>query len=244
MKLLRMTLLSLSVPMISIAVAACGSASAPPPQTALATTPVSDPAPPVPASETSLNVGGESATTPGSHSMSQAQQGQATPPSGAATPDQSGAPAALNDDEIAAIIAASNTGEVEQARLAQSKAKDARVKKFATHMITDHTESGQKETQVMTKAGLKSEDSPVSIQLTSDSTKLVDSLKGQTGTEFDRMYIDAQVKQHQQLLDMIDHKFLPNVKSADLKGFLQTLRPKVDTHLKEAKEIQKSLPAK
>jgi putative membrane protein len=164
-------------------------------------------------------------------------------PSGGATPDQAGN-MALNDNEIAAIVAAANTGEVEQAKLAQTKAKEARVKKFAAHMISEHTDAGQKETQVMTKAGLKSEENPVSSQLTSDSTKLVESLRTQNGMEFDRMYIDAQVKQHQQLLDMIDHKFMANVKSPDLKGFLQTLRSKVETHLKEAREIQKSLPAK
>ncbi|MEO6576979.1 MAG: DUF4142 domain-containing protein, partial [Polyangiaceae bacterium] len=140
--------------MISLAVAACGSGSAPPPQTAQAATTTSgeqSPSSPELGQGPSMNIGGEGAATPESHSMSQAQQTQPmqqTPPSGATAPDQGQGSTTLNDNEIAAIVAAANTGEVEQAKLAQTRAKDARVKKFAAHMVSEHTEAGQKETQV------------------------------------------------------------------------------------------------
>lgn len=167
-----------------------------------------------------------------------AQEAQPRTPS---QPQQGQESAQLNDNEISGIVAAANKGEVEQAMLAQTKAKDARVRKFAAHMVADHTDAEKRETQLIQKAGLKNEESPVSTQLTNDSTRLMESLKTQNGPEFDRTYIDAQVKEHQQLLDMIDHKFMANVKSPELKSFLQTLRPKIEMHLRNAKEIQKSM---
>jgi predicted outer membrane protein len=51
------------------------------------------------------------------------------------------------------------------------------------------------------------------------------------------------VKAHEDTLNAIDAKLLPNVKHADLKAQLQDLRPKVEEHLKQAKDLQASLAA-
>src|SRR5205823_979184 len=117
----------------------------------------------------------------------------------------------------------------------------ARVKKFAQMMIADHGAAIAKQDDIVKKNKITPSDNATSQQLQSDVQSTMSSLKSATGGDFDHAYIDAQVKQHQTVLDTIDNKLLPNVKNADLKATIQGIRPKVEAHLKEAQDIQKSL---
>lgn len=219
MNFVRTLSLSLSLPMLAL-IAACGGSSAPrqsqPPQTTSSTI-VREPkqAPPAPAPE---------ATQPPASSS-----------------DQSQAFATLSDNEIATSIAASSMGAIELGRFAKAKAKDPRVKKLAATMISDHTDATHTQVAMMNKLSLKIQENPISMQMMNDDSAVLDALKSQTGPDFDRMYVTAVVKDQQLLLDMIDHKFIPNAKSPDLKAFLEGLRPTVEKHLKDAQAVQTSL---
>ncbi|HEU4536114.1 MAG TPA: DUF4142 domain-containing protein, partial [Polyangiaceae bacterium] len=144
---------------------------------------------------------------------------------------------------IAAVTAASHTAEIDAGKLAQTKAKDGRVKKFAAMMVSHHGDAKKKQDKLLTKEKLAPAESPVSAKVKSDSESAVASLKSATGVEFDKAYIDSQVKMHEDTLNALDTKLLPNVKHADLKAQLQEFRPKVEEHLKQAKELQTSLAA-
>ncbi|MEO6572989.1 MAG: DUF4142 domain-containing protein [Polyangiaceae bacterium] len=152
------------------------------------------------------------------------------------------APIALTDEQIAAINSAANRGEVDQAKQATEKSKNPKIKKFAAMMTTHHGDANTKATDMLRKAHITPEESPTSTSMTTESAKLVESLKPMNGPEFDRAYIDAQVKEHTAILDVLDTKMLPVVKNADLKNELTSMRAKIDGHLKEAQAIQKSLP--
>jgi putative membrane protein len=149
----------------------------------------------------------------------------------------------LSDAQIAAVTAASHTAEIDAGKLAQAKAKDGRVKKFAAMMVTHHGDAKKKQEKLLTKEKLAPAESPVSAKVKSDAESTLASLQSSTGTEFDKAYIDAQVKAHEDTLNAIDAKLLPNVKHADLKAQLQDFRPKVEEHLKQAKDLQASLAA-
>ena len=64
------------------------------------------------------------------------------------------------------------------------------------------------------------------------------------GKDFDKAYIAAQIDGHQKVLDTINGKLLPNVKNADLKAYLDEIKPRVEQHLKEAKQLQESFDSK
>jgi putative membrane protein len=164
-----------------------------------------------------------------------ASSGPAEPPAPAAAP--------LTDEQIAAVTTTANTGEVEQAKVAQKQGKDAKVKAFAAKMIAHHNQANAAQKKITDKAKITPADSDMSKQLAGDSQKLIDSWKDLKGPEFDKAYIDAQVKNHQAVLDAIDQKILPAVKNADLKKDITDFRPKVEAHLKEAQDIQKALEA-
>ena len=86
--------------------------------------------------------------------------------------------------------------------------------------------------------------SQTSTQLQTDSQNAISSLSGQTGADFDKAYIDLQVKEHQDVLNTLDQKLIPSAHNADLKKQLSDLRPKIAEHLQKAQQIQQKLGTK
>ncbi len=146
----------------------------------------------------------------------------------------------LTDEQIAAITDAANSSEIAQAKLAQTKSKDADVKRFAAMMISHHGEAKQKQA----KLKIASKESSVSTAMQVDADSTMNALKGDNGKDFDKAYITAQIDGHQKVLDTIESKLLPNVKNPDLKAYLEEIKPRVEEHLKQAKQLQESFDSK
>jgi putative membrane protein len=153
------------------------------------------------------------------------------------------APEPLTDEQIAAVTDAANTGEVEQAKLAQKKGKNARVKKFAATMIAHHGQAKQKQSKLLGKAKITPAENALSTQLTEESTRMLETLKTAEGPDFDKAYIDSQVDAHQKVLEAFDTRLIPNAQNPELKASLEEFRTKIEAHLKEAQEIQQLLAA-
>ena len=150
----------------------------------------------------------------------------------------------MTDAQIAGITEAANKGEIDQAKLALRKAKDPQVKAFAQMMIDHHGTEQKKEQQLATSLNVQPETTQTSTQLQTDSQNAISSLSSQTGADFDKAYIDLQVKEHTDVLDSIDNKLLPNAKNPQLKQALTDFRPKVADHLQRAKDLQQKLGTK
>jgi putative membrane protein len=149
----------------------------------------------------------------------------------------------LNDGTIAEIVSDANSGEIEQGRYAAQHATNARVKRFAQHMVTAHSDLGQKMSTLLKNQTITPTASEQSTKLSAGARQTMESLQSKTGADFDSAYIDAQVKGHQDLLDMLDQKLIANAQNAEFKATLQKLRPTVAAHLKDAQDIQKALGA-
>ncbi|HKO51693.1 MAG TPA: DUF4142 domain-containing protein [Polyangiaceae bacterium] len=146
----------------------------------------------------------------------------------------------LSDAQIAAITDAANSAEIAQAKIAQLKSKDAAVKSFAAMMIVHHGQAKQKQA----KLKLKTEVSGVSTAMNADAGATLDALNSDPGKDFDKIYINSQITGHQKVLDTINDKLLPNVKDAKLKAYLDEIKPKVEEHLRQAKQLQQSFDSK
>jgi putative membrane protein len=195
------------------------------------------------APETPANEAMPTATPPAPPSDSDAgaaTSSTASAPAPTASTDAKPSTPSLTDEQIAAITDAANSAEIAQAKLAETKSKNAEVKRFAAMMIKHHGEAKTKQA----KLKLQPADSPDSTALNSDASSTLESLKKDTGKDFDKAYIDAQVDGHQKVLDTINQKLLPNVKNADLKAYLDEIKPRVEDHLKQAKEIQQNFESK
>jgi putative membrane protein len=144
----------------------------------------------------------------------------------------------LNDAQIVKVMASVDSGEIAQAKVANNKAKHAQVKTFARHMVQEHTAAKQQGTQLAKKAKLVPADSTLSEDLTKSGSQTLAALKSADAASFDKLYIDGQVQQHQEVLDLLDNHLIPRATEPSLKSQLEKARTMVDAHLNKAKEIQ------
>ena len=108
-------------------------------------------------------------------------------------------------------------------------------------MVTHHTEARDKQAKLFTKASLTPSENAKSREVKDTGQKDLDTIKPLKGADFDRAYIDAQVKEHQTVLGLLDSQLLPNAQNADYKALLQEVRGRVEQHLKTAQDLQTKL---
>jgi len=147
---------------------------------------------------------------------------------------------ALTDEQIATVTSLANNSEIEQAKLARARSKDQEVLQFAGMMIAHHGEAQRKQDAL----SLGAAESTLSRDMIVEGSETLKTLKAKTGAEFDRAYMQAQVQGHQKVLDAIEGKLLPNAKRADLKAYLNEIRPRVKQHLEQAERTAATLASR
>jgi putative membrane protein len=161
----------------------------------------------------------------------------ATPKSGSSLPPT----VKLSEAQVAMITELANTAEIEQAKLAQGKAKSRDVKKFAAMMIKHHSEAKNEHAKLYKQLNLTPTQSPSATALKEDADKTLGSLRAADGSAFDIAYMNSQVDAHQKVLDSINQELLPAASNDKLVDALNKLKKTVEEHLDEAKSIQADL---
>jgi putative membrane protein len=178
-------------------------------------------------------------SSPPPQSLSDANTGNAAampqPPSAMVEPTR------LSENQIVMITQLANGGEIDQAKLAQNKAKSPAVKKLAAMMLKEHTEAQAEQAKLYRKLNLAAVQSGDANNLKDDADKTLGSLRAADGDAFDVAYVNAQVDEHQKLLDAIDKKLLPGATEQELIDGLNKMRNTVDAHLKHAQSLQAQL---
>jgi putative membrane protein len=146
--------------------------------------------------------------------------------------------AAPNDAQIAGIVVAANTVDINAGKLAEKMSRNKEVKSFAKLMVTDHTGVNKQATALVKKLNVTPEDSDTSKSLKDGGDANIAKLKGLKGKEFDKAYVDNEVTYHQAVIDALDKTLIPNAKNAELKNTLVKVRPAFVAHLDHAKHIQ------
>jgi putative membrane protein len=182
----------------------------------------------------------KSSMTPASGVADPERQPMAPPEGEGAAPAAGPAPA-LGDEQIVAITDAAHTAEIDAAKLALSKSKNARVKKFAQMMIDHHGKAKKDGAKLVTKLGLTPGESAKLNELKTDSADGKKTLDSAPADMIDKVYIDLQIADHKMVLDALDRELIPAAKNPELKRSLEEFRPKVEAHLREAEEIQAML---
>lgn len=148
---------------------------------------------------------------------------------------------APNDAQIAGIVVAANTVDINAGELARSSAQNQQVKDFAQRMVTDHTGVNKQATALVQKLKVTPEESDTSKALREAGAANIARLKGLKGAAFDTAYVGNEITYHQTVLDALDKTLIPNASNAELKGLLEKVRPAIDAHLQHAKQIQASM---
>ena len=144
----------------------------------------------------------------------------------------------LTDGQILEVTHTANIGEIDQARLALARSKDARVRSLAQMMVQDHSQADKKGMVLAKKEDLEREPSATSASLESDAESTTGTLRAEPAADFDRKYVDAQIREHQAVLDSIDQKLVLSATNAELKAYLREIRAAVASHLQHAQDVQ------
>jgi putative membrane protein len=148
---------------------------------------------------------------------------------------------AMSDAQIVAVTGAASSAEVEQGQLAAATATSPLVRAFANHMIRDHGEMLNDQSQLEQRLRIVPEPNDVTSKLMNDANQTLEQLKNRSGPDFDRAYMASQVKGHKELLNTIDTRLLPNARDPAVRDTLRDVREKMKSHLDEAREILGSI---
>ena len=152
-----------------------------------------------------------------------------------ANAQQGGAP---TDPQIVGIVGIADQIDIDYARLALSKAKDQQVKDFAHQMMIDHASVQKSVNDLSAKLNVTPADSGTSDSLKAQAQQMMQKLRGLSGKEFEKAYIDNEVAYHQRVINAIKTVLIPNARNAELKKALQGAEPLFEGHLQHAQRVQ------
>ncbi|RYY55010.1 MAG: DUF4142 domain-containing protein [Chitinophagaceae bacterium] len=148
-------------------------------------------------------------------------------------------PAAVQTDAETTdfLVKAANGGmaEVDAGQIAEGGSTNPEVKKFAVMMVSDHTGANS---QVKALAAARNVTLPAGVS--DDKKTAAADLSKKTGKDFDKEYMDMQVKDHKETITLFE-KAYDNSKDAEVKTFISNTLPKLRQHLDAAEKIQKAL---
>jgi putative membrane protein len=170
-------------------------------------------------------------------------QRDSTPPLTPAAGTRAMVPAesSLTDEQIVGVIGTANSNELQQARIAQKRARNKDVRDFARALIAHHERASNDLRALETRLGMVPQTSGPTSDLRSLNTEVVVALTEAKRVDFDRAFIAAQVGNYEEVLAAFDARLMPDAKNGELKEFLATLRPLLQSHLERALEIQAKL---
>lgn len=150
-------------------------------------------------------------------------------------PDEVAQSGQKGDSTFVTMTAQANLAEVDAGRLAVKKTSNAEVKRFAQHMIDDHTQANAELSDLAHKKGF---DLPT--QADEAHQKDAARLAGMSGADFDRSYMMMMVNDHQKAVAMFE-KYAAEASDPDVRAFAKKMLPTLQDHLKMARELSGKL---
>jgi putative membrane protein len=143
------------------------------------------------------------------------------------------------DSRFAMTAAEGGMLEVELGRLASTRAANAEVQNFAQRMVKDHTKANVELTAI---AGTKNLMLPTQEQVKAKHQALIAKLEKLQGAAFDREYMSAMVKDHDEDVPLFE-KQAKSGRDVALQGFAEKTLPTLREHQKMAKQIRDKVAA-
>src|SRR5262249_44987412 len=122
---------------------------------------------------------------------------------------------------------------IQSGQLALQKSRNARVRRFAQHMIDDHT---RMQTELSTAVRSTGPSLTVPTAMDSRHASGIQDLQGATGREFDRMYLTSQINAHNEAL-VINQNYAQIGDDPALKQLASNTVPVIQEHLNMAQQI-------
>lgn len=145
------------------------------------------------------------------------------------------------DPQIAHIAYSAGVIDVEAAKLALSKTKNADVKAFAESMQKDHAAVNDMALALVKKLNVTPEDNATSQALTKAAEEKRAELSKLDGAAFDKAYVDNEVAYHKQVNGALETLLIPSAQNGELKGLLETGLKLFQGHQQHAEHVAAGL---
>lgn len=147
---------------------------------------------------------------------------------------------AQTDAKILGAVVALNQNEIALATLAQNRATNMAVRRYADWMYKEHSSNLQGTLALSKQLGVMPQNGPVAVKLQKNGKRELVALSHTNGMTFDRKYIALMVKGHYEAVNLLNG-LIKIASSPALVRDLESTRHHVIAHLQKAQEIQKEL---
>ena len=150
------------------------------------------------------------------------------------------------DAKILRAVVTANTLDSTLGAFAVKAAHSPGVKDYARTMMRDHGGANAKARELGTRANIAFDSAHIDkgdakVEMTEDASDKLNELRKLQALEFDKGYMQTEVKMHEDVLNQIDKDLIPHAANVELRGFLEQIRPTVAAHLERAKMMKEEL---
>lgn len=153
----------------------------------------------------------------------------------AAAPDPT-----LDDATIVAIFDAANTADIETGQLAVERGSSKDVRDFGAMLVRDHKMVRQEGRDLATRLGV-TPTPPADEASAMAHADAMSTLRSKQGADFDRAFLEHEVRFHQDVLDAVETTLLPSIKNADVKALVVKVAPAFRAHMMGAEKLATQL---
>jgi len=147
----------------------------------------------------------------------------------------------LSNGQIVRIAETMQNANLAQASIVAERAQDARVKQFAEQLGKDSKRQKERTQELAKSAQLTPAESPVSADMRVKASQELTSVELARPEEFDRAFIDAQVQENEEMLQLLNARLIPSASEPKLKDELTKSKATLERQTDEARDIQRSL---
>lgn len=151
------------------------------------------------------------------------------------------AQAKLTDPQIAHIAYTAGQIDVDAAKQALKKTKNADVRAFAENMERDHTAVNKQALALVKKLNVKPADNDTSRALTKQAAAKRAELAKLSGAKFDKAYVENEVAYHKTVNNALATQLIPSASNAELKSLLETGLKVFQGHQQHAEHVAAGL---
>ena len=152
------------------------------------------------------------------------------------------ATAALDDPTIVAIFDAANTADIETGQLAAERGHSEEVREFGAQLARDHVHVRKLGRDLAAKLGV-TPTPPKNDRSAKDHAAAMARLRGLSGAEFDRAFLQHEAAFHKAVIDAVTTTLLPAIQNAELKALVVKVAPAFQAHMIAAQNLEKGLAA-
>jgi putative membrane protein len=150
--------------------------------------------------------------------------------------DDSDAPEATADGKAIGAFIAASQHEIQHGQLAMQRGSTQIVRDLGRSISRDHDDFVTRAREMGKRLSIFSATEPADTTFHGHSG-VMGELRGKTGVEFDRTFLQHEVDYHRWLIDAVNTTMLPRASNSEVKTFLQQAIPTFEAHMKAAQEL-------